>query len=216
MAIGVMAMLNTACDKETELTPQNTGSVEKLSAQVLVTNYKLIENPAVSEADLSAEFLILNDGIAEEDLPTGINEQTGNLYCRKQFKDSLYFIFTKLELTKEQAIKVHYALNDFHKCKMHHYALLKKINHEIIEKANKERYIIMMKLKNNEITKEQAEKKLKELKLMIEDRFKNDPVRKKILENLYKCHLELLENLRLILTKDQWEKFLFYLKGSKV
>jgi|GEM_PF-1988675 len=217
LVLAATTMLYTSCDKEAEIAPSNIATIEKtLSPASLITNYKLLESPEISDASLNDEFILLNDGTVEEELPLTLDENSGKFHCPKVFKDSLYYILSQLDLTKEQAAKIHYALKEFHKCKMFNHMMMRKLNHELMMKANKERMIILEKLKNNKITKEEAEKELKALHEKIKFVMKNDPARKKVLENLYKCHQEFIENLRLILTKEQWDELMLYLKKVKV
>jgi hypothetical protein len=212
-----LVMFFTACENEAVITPENDiSATESLTPDLIIHDYLLLSEPEVSEADLNSEFTLLNDGTGEEEIPVDFNEESGQMECKRPFKDSLFFYFTQLDLSKEQGAKIHYALSEFHKCKMHNHRMLRKINMEILMKANKERMVILEKLKKNEITKEQAEKALKHLHQKIHHIMKNDPVRQKILTNLHACHKELIENIRLILTKEQWEKLLFLLKKGKV
>jgi len=217
LVITGMTIVFTACDKEAEIAAIDVVALEKsLSPADVITNYNLLENPVISSASLEAEFALLRDGTVEEELPVELDESSGKLYFHQKMHDSLFILLSKLDLTKEQSIKIHIAMKEFHKCKMFNHALLRTHNQEIMLKINKERMMILEKLKKNEITKEQAEKALKELKMKAEQLFKNDPYRQKILDNLYKCHKEFIENLRYILTKEQWEKMMLYLKKVKV
>jgi len=215
MPMVAMSLLYTACNEEVQLAPQNANTNEMLSAKLLIVNYNQIENPVISDAGLTNEFAIVDDGMSESELPPDLDNPNNNTDCAKKFKDPIYHYLSQLELSNEQKVKIQKALQEFHKCKMFNYSQLKKINHEILAKAAKERDAILFKLKNNEITKEQAEKAIKALKEKVEFQMKNDPLRKKVLENLYKCHQELMENLRYILTKDQWEGLILFLKQWK-
>jgi len=214
VAIAALLFFNFSCEKETEIEQliDNT-SLKELTPLVLISNYDLLENPKISDASLEEEFELVEDGTIEEEIMPEFSESNGEIVNKSQLKDSLYLYLSKLNLSREQAIKIKYSLQEFNTCKLSQHRMLRAINKEIIGKANKERNVLIQKYKEGKITKEELEKSLLALKIRAVNAMRDNPARKKILENLHKCHLEFIENLRLILSKDQWEKLLHFLKS---
>jgi len=162
---------------------------------------------------LDFELLVKADGIPpEEDLQLKLDEKT-NEFC-SGCKVNIDFIkFLKnLNLTKEQKIKLDKVLKSYTSCRKDFYVQLKKTNAEIIAKGNKEREELMMQYKKGVITKEQLKKALVALNERIKNAIKESPARKKIILGLEKCHQQYLAQLKLILTKEQMEKWIKWYK----
>ena len=94
-------------------------------------------------------------------------------------------------------------MRQHHKCVYLLQKKMRKLNKEIILKSNAKRDALLKKYKNGDITLNELKASLAKLKFETQKLMKNDPVRKKIIEALKKCNKEYMENVRLILTKDQ-------------
>lgn len=213
LSIIALSFLFLSCEKDSEITGinENDQLVKTIAdnGDMPMDYLDLILDPELSEFSIDQDLQILQDGIP-------VDSELESMDGKGVLSPKLRFLFDKLNLSKEQMRKLHYAFQKYNKCRFHLFVQLKKLNHEIIKKANDKKHELLKKYKAGQITEAQLKQALHKLKLHTKYLLKNNPARKQIIVNLHKCHKEFIENIRLILTKEQWAMWVkWHKKGGK-
>ncbi len=202
----IASLVMVSCEKNEDLTQPSTDDVALLEKEVVntVPDYNYLEEPLLSEPAIDEDFVILDDGMPGN-IEEGFKKDSVIFGKRKIY---LKHLFDTLNLTDEQKAKLIWAMQAHHKCVYSLMIKLRHLNREIVAGANKIKWALILKYKNGDITL--AELKAALLKLRNETiyKLKNNPVRKALIKGIINCHKEYMENVRLILTKEQWKLWL--------
>ncbi|MBT6835730.1 MAG: hypothetical protein HOA61_06760 [Bacteroidetes bacterium] len=209
-----LGLLVVSCEKENVLVDDNTSDQLAKSivenAEIPLDNLGLLLEPEFTDPDVDADIEISNDGIPAD-------SELESVDGKGIISPKLRFLFDKLDLSPEQVKKLHYSIVKYNKCRHHLFLQLKKLNHEIIAKANQKKHELIASYNAGKITEAQLKDALYKLKLHTKEVLKTNPIRKQIIVNLHKCHKDFVENVRLILTKEQWAKWVkWHKQGGKL
>ncbi len=205
-----LILMLSSCSKDDNEISQSPQQVDKTALNITDNPAALDEliEPILTDPGLEQELAIVNDG-----LPDQLDEEfSGEFQCIGRKKIRTGRLFDTLDLTSEQKTKMIWAMRQHHKCVYLLQKKMRKLNKEIILKSNAKRDALLKKYKNGDITLNELKASLAKLKFETQKLMKNNPVRKKIIEALKKCHKEYMENVRLILTKDQWNLWIKFHK----
>jgi len=194
----------SSCSEEDILTSDQATIVN--NDQLTLPDLKLMNEPNYTEADLTKEYALNDDG-----MPAEIENSEGEEYVffgkRRVF---IKHLFDTLQLTAEQRIKAAYVINEYVHCKMQIMLQLRKMNMEIITKANQARMDVLFKYNNGFISYAEMILAFSKINEEVRKAFYNDPVRKALIAKLINCHNEFIYDLRLILSTEQWNKLVYW------
>lgn len=197
-------------DEDPEPTPNvSASSIEAINDQeTKLPNLDLLISPEISLATLDNDMTILSDGIlTDEDL------ETDESYIAKRGR--YYRLFAYLELTEEQKIKFKRVIAQYNRCRKTQLMQLRRINHEIISRGNLERAELIRKYKAGLLTKRELNAAMNTLNARIKNAIMNNPHRLRIIESLKGCYRVYMDNVRLILTREQLQKWIALHKRGK-
>lgn len=204
-------ILFVSCQKENLMSPAPVNKEVSTSQDAVIPNPEALQLPAITEATLESEFAFAAE-LENEAAVIILDETTLQFNTRhRDFKDFVYFL-NSLKLNREQAHKLLRAINAYLDCR--HY-LLGEINKEIkkiLTKGNIERQRLLHLYRKGEINRQQLDRLMSALNMKIRKELNDSPVIARLKMALDKCHREFMEHARLILNKDQWEKWVRYFK----
>jgi hypothetical protein len=208
-----------SCSKEDQgTTTPNNPVIEK---EVLPQDFTLPETDIPGTAELiigktDFEFSMINPLNYFDQVPE--IEITDNVvYCIGKDKTIIPFMkfVNSLQLTPEQMQKFKRILLSYWKCKNELHRMLMKSNEEIIAKANEYKNELIRQLKTGEITEKQFKESIEALKLRTKNAIANNPAKQRLIESLKKCHTAYMENIKLLLNKEQWNKWVAWHKNQQ-
>lgn len=200
----------TACDKTDDLANDNAIAGEKTGLDELPAIDQLTE-PLFSESLNTDDIVLLNDGMPA-DLETGFDNTRANI---GKYRFNLNRLKDTLNLSAEQYRKLRYTYRQHFECQLAIYKQLRRVNKQIIDKADAYKKALIKKYRNGDITKAEFDKYLKELYYKTKKALKENKDRQALIAKLKICHKNFIENIRLILDKDQWELFKEFYKKFK-
>jgi hypothetical protein len=160
----------------------------------------------IIEGDLENQFALVEQN---EDYRFCDNQQMMN---GKKFQERRRFmplarILHVLQLDEEQREMVKDFMFDYRLCIRESIIKLRETEKELLDPINEQRRAILEAYKNGEITREEAQIKLRELAIQARELLKENPARQIACEEMKECRRLLLENIRSILNDDQIEKW---------
>jgi hypothetical protein len=207
----------TACQKDQNLDEiANEPQVETTDGSEyddLFTEVDLLNEPVISDANEKDEFEILNDGLPQDvespeaESNTEYRDSNGNTY-------SLWGCLDSLTLTRLQKKAIVGAVVDRNLCRKYHIIQIRKINHQIIAQANKERNFWMIKYLKGDITLNRLLTELVKIKVKTKYQLRNNPAKQHHIIALKKCNRTYVLKLKHILTPRQWVQYLNCRRGK--
>lgn len=135
------------------------------------------------------------------------NQWLDGLLQRKHFGR----IFQQLNLTETQRTEVNAIIKTFHDSMKTYVGQFRETNKSIIQEANTLRRAILERLRNNEITRIEAQKEIKELNLQTKEKIMNNPESAEIKDQMCGLRTQLLAGIESVLTEEQkikWNNWL--------
>ncbi|MDQ7818222.1 MAG: hypothetical protein RDU14_14440 [Melioribacteraceae bacterium] len=123
------------------------------------------------------------------------------------FSKQLGLILRRLNLDESQRKDIHELMKGYHEGLR---PLVKEFlvaNEQIVKNANEQRRAIIEKVKNGELTRQEAAEQIKKLNLETRDKIKNNPETIRIADEICKLNAKLLEGIRNLLTEEQKVKW---------
>ncbi len=136
------------------------------------------------------------------------NPQQSQLFLGRIFRD--------LNLTRGQRTLAREFIDQNKECMRTAFGQLKDANEEILQNANEQRDQILERLRDGEITVEEAIELLNTLREEKREEIRNNPASIVAHEALCECKLSLLDDIRIILNEEQqamWDEWVATLQG---
>lgn len=205
-------VLINSCSKDEQLSPvqPNTTIEKQTSAEIdlMLPSSDLANASVLEKATLDVEFFITEKTVPEDEiLNIELNEQTYTFCCiGKKVTDYTKFL-NSLKLTRDQMIRLKTAINDYQLCRKELNVMIKKIQIEILTKANEQRTSLLRQYKAGEITGQQLKSALESLHQRTQNALKERLSKLNVNEYLKRCYRSFMENVKLILDRSQWQKW---------
>ena len=208
VVVAIFAMIAISCQKNDQISP--SGQIVQKESAVLedfpLPDMDVLQMPVLQESTIDQELSVINEGIpSEETLNLSFDEKSAAFTSAGVTGQDLAKLLNTLQLTREQKVKLHNSIIQYRDCRRELYVKVKRITTEIIEKGNAERKELISKYLKGDISKEQLQKALVALNIRIKKAIAENTDRKIIILQIEKCWKTYVENLRLILTKQQME-----------
>lgn len=147
-------------------------------------------------------------GTGSSNVPSAIGENT--LRNSQDMLNPFARVFRSLNLTERQIAAIKGFMKERDDCIRRLMLMLRESEKDILQRANKAKREVMLALKNGEITREEAAKKLAAINKAAREALKNNPVRIRIMEQIKKCEDTFFENVGSVLDREQkakWDAF---------
>lgn len=201
-ALALMSgLLIMSCDKEGENfnSPDDFTSIS--SENLFVDNTIFEEDAVTSEVTMDEELSMIIEEPEEEFIPPQRPPKRG-----KHIR--LGRVFREMELTPDQMDSVHKYMRMMHECEWYVKRTLFENVKPYMDSINRERRIIINKLRNDEITREEARELMRELNIAVREYMM--PIKIRTMEALKNCHERFIFRVASVLTEDQlaiWREF---------
>jgi hypothetical protein len=215
LTTAVFLVLISSCSKDEQSSTSNTAIQKETSSDIdlLMPGSDLIESSVLEKATLDAEFFITDKGIPEDEIQyIELNEKTSTFCCIGKKETEFVKFLNSLNLTPEQKIKLKATINDYNLCRKELYVMIKKIQIEILTKANEQRTLLIRQYKAGEISDRELKSSLENLYERTKNALKESLSKLNVNESFKKCYKAYVENVKLILSKEQWEKWMGWFK----
>lgn len=210
IAIFAITLLIYACQKTDSLTTADEKiSITETESQAVedaVNNFpnyltSLLAEPVVVKMDENTEMSILYDGAPENIENQGIEVISIDANGRRH---SLFRCIDTLTLSDGQLDSIKSALRKLHQCRKAHITTIRKMHHQIILRANKQRAFLIKQYREGEITIQRLRTELKQLNREAFLLIRNNPAKKAHLKAIRQCNRRFYGAIRNTLTLEQW------------
>jgi hypothetical protein len=213
---GFMFLISSCCKDDQTNPPQPNTTIQKEATtdiDLLTPATDLVESAVLEMATLDAEFSITEKAIPEDEIINiELNEQTSVFCCVGKKETNMTKFLNSLKLTRDQMILLKAAINDYKLCRNELNIKIKGIYKEILTKANDQRTLLMRQYKAGEITDRELKSSLENLNQRIKNALKESLSKLNINEYFKKCYRAYMENVKLILSPEQWKKWVEWYK----
>jgi len=199
------------CSQSNEVEPVKPTNFD--SPQFIIIDNDDILN-GIEDATLSSEMKFSNSLFN-----FGIPSLTNNLNANNpvirgipwlvnfDFTKQFGLIFRRLDLTETQVIDIRTLMKSYHESLKPLLVAFQEANKDIVKAANEQRKLIMDDLKNNKITRQEANEKIRKLNLETRQQIKDNPESIRIRDSICKLNKKLMEDIKALLNAEQVVKW---------
>lgn len=210
----LIAIFN-GCQKDGDLTGNNAPGAFKETTDITMPGIDAIQSPIMVDGTLNLPISISSDGLILPEISVTLDPMTGNFVNAAPADAELMRFLNSLRLTMDQKAQLEKAFRELNNCRKEFYVQVRNINQEILRKANREREELIRKFKNNLMTERQFKAALEDLNKRTRAAIESNSSRQAIIAGLTKCFDNYTATVKLILTPDQWSKFLAWYKAHR-
>lgn len=201
-ALLAVMVISQSCSSDNTVSSTDTNN----EMSFMVYDYN-VDDISMKDGSLESDITILS---AENLRPTD-DEEGRKLPPRVKERILLSRVFRQMELDEEQREAVRLLMAAHIRCESQWFRKLHEVRNSIVERANLERREIMNKVKEGEITREQAARLMNQLNMRVREALQNHPINLEVREGLKLCREEFFAAIAELLNEEQlaiWERFL--------
>lgn len=187
-----------SCSQDSAVNNSNNST----QADYVIYDYDF-ENLELQEATLENDIFIPEFEPLRPDL--------GNTNPRLGKRIELGKFFVAMKLSEEQKLAIRELMKSYTLCEMQWLRKLQEVRNGIIRKAQEERKSIMEKVRNNELTREEAAKEMRVLNERVKNLLQNHPIHEEVRQGILRCRKIFFDSIAELLTDEQlviWNRFL--------
>lgn len=164
-------------------------------------------NISVIHEGIATDFLVISTDMDETEGPAGGNDSGSNKYRQHIRSHSFVACLRKLNLSERQTAAVKKSIAAYEDCRHGAIARARAIHAELQKAFRAKAERLISAYKDGKLTKEQFEAAMKELRQNFAKEMRSKHIQEKLDVALKTCYRKFLDNLKNILTEDQWKAF---------